>query len=129
MVGYLSVFFSNIYLTKLEKEQAKTLKPKFYCRFNDDMIDRWLKNSHDLLFENLNCSHEKIKFTIDNNQQKFLDTQVLLKNDVTTTEVYRKANKFLVQWKSQVPKRNKRNAINRYLYRSRRISGKFLSWE
>ena len=30
MGGPLSVTFSNIYLTKLEKDQAKPLRPKYY---------------------------------------------------------------------------------------------------
>ena len=50
--GPLSVTFSNIYLTKLEKYQVKPLKLKFYCRFVDDVISRRLKNMHDSLFEN-----------------------------------------------------------------------------
>ena len=33
MGGPLSVTFSSIYLTKLEKDQVKSLKPKFYRRF------------------------------------------------------------------------------------------------
>ena len=41
------------------------------------------------------------------------------------TEVYRKANKFPVYWKLQIPKRHKRNAINGSLYCSWRISSNF----
>ena len=70
MVDPLSVFFSNIYLTKLEKEQVKPLKPKFYCRFNDGVVGRQLKNTHYSLFENSNNHDEKIKFTIEANQKK-----------------------------------------------------------
>ena len=53
MGGPLSVTVSNIYLTKLEKDQVKTLKSKFYRRLVDDVISRRLKNTHDSLFENL----------------------------------------------------------------------------
>ena len=45
MGGPLSVTFSNIYLTKLEKDQVKPLKAKFYRRFVDDVISRRLKNT------------------------------------------------------------------------------------
>ena len=76
MGGPLSVTFSNIYLTKLEKDQVKPLKPKFYFRFVDDLISRRLKNTHDSLFENLNNYHEKIKFPIESNPQKFLDNRL-----------------------------------------------------
>ena len=96
MGGPLSVTFSSIYLTKLETDQVKPLKPKFYRRFVNDMISRLLKNTHDSLFDNLNIYHEKIKFTIKANPQKFLDTRLLLKNDIIKTEVYRKSNKFSV---------------------------------
>ena len=48
-----------------------------------------------------------------------------MENDIIKTEVYRKANKFPVHWKSQIPKRYKRNAINGDLYRSWRISSNF----
>ena len=112
MGGPLSETFSNIYLTKLEKYQVKPLKSKFYCRFVHGKISRLLTNTHDSLFEKLNNYPEKIKFTIATNPKKFLDTGLLSENDVIKTEVYRKANKFLVHWKSQIPKRYKRNAIN-----------------
>ena len=94
MVGPLSVTSSNIYLTKLEKDLVKPLKPKFYHSFVDDVIRRRLKNTPDSLFGNLNNYLEKIKFTIETNLQKLLDTRLLLENDIMKTEVYRKANKF-----------------------------------
>ena len=89
------------------------------------MISRQVKNTHDSLFEKLSNYHKKISFTIETNQKKFLDTRLLLENDIIKTEVYRKANKFPVHWKSQIPKRYKRNAINGDLYRSWRISSNF----
>ena len=73
MGGPLLVTFSNIYLTKLEKDQAKPLKPKFYRRFVDDVISRRPKNTHDSLFEKLNNYREKINFTIETNPKKFLE--------------------------------------------------------
>ena len=120
MGGFLSVTFSNIYLTKLEKDQVKPFKPKFYCRFVDDVISRRLKNTHDSLFENLKNYHENIKFTIETNPKRFRDTRILLENDIIKTEVFRKANKFSVHWKLQIPKRYKRNTTNEDLYCSRR---------
>ena len=87
MGGPLSVTFFNIYLTKLEKDQVKSLKPKFYRRFVDDVVRRRLKNTHDSLFEKLNNYHEKINFTVKINAKKFLDTRILLENDIIKTEV------------------------------------------
>ena len=48
-----------------------------------------------------------------------------MENNIIKTEVYRKANKFPVHLKSQIPKRYIRNAINGDLYRSWRISSNF----
>ena len=76
MGGPLSVTFSNIYLTTLEKDQVKPLKPKLYRRFVDDVISRRLKYTHDSLFKKLNNYHEKINFTIETNLKKFLDTRL-----------------------------------------------------
>ena len=76
---------------------------------------------HSSLFENLN-NYEKFMRTIETILEKFLDTWLLLGNSITKTEVYRKAIKFLVHWKSQIPKRYKRSAINGDLYRSWIIS-------
>ena len=59
MGGALSVTFSNIYHTKLEKDQINLLKPKFYRRLVDDVISRQLKNAHYSLFDNLNNYYKK----------------------------------------------------------------------
>ena len=47
----------------------------------------WFKNTHDSLFEKLKNYHEKIKFTIETNPKKFLDTRLLLVDDIIKTEV------------------------------------------
>ena len=85
MGGPLFVIFTIIYLSKLEKDQIVPLKPKCQRRFVDNLIIRRLK---------LNNIPEKIKFTIETNPQKFLDTRLLLINDIITTEIYRKAIKI-----------------------------------
>ena len=91
----------------------------------NDAISRRLKNTHDSLFENLNNYHEKIKFTIETNPEKFLDTRLLLENNIKKNEVYRKTNKLPVNLKLKIPKRCKRNAISGDLCRSWRISPDF----
>ena len=72
------------------------------------MISILLKNTHDSLIENSNTSHEKIKFTIETNPQKFHDTQLLLENNIIKTEVYRKTKKFSLYWKSKILERFKK---------------------
>ena len=103
----LWITFPNIYLTKLEEDQVRLLKHKFYRRFVEDLKSRRLKNMHDSSFENLN-NYKKIKFTIEANPKKFLDTRFLLENDIIKMEGYHKASKFPIHWKSQIPKRYKK---------------------
>ena len=86
MAGPLLVTFCNICLTKLEKHQVKPLKPKFCGRFVDDVINSRLKNTHNLLYDNLN-NYEKIKFTIETNPQKLLDCLLFLENDIMKIKV------------------------------------------
>ena len=50
MGGPLSVIFSDIYMTKTEREVASPSKPKFYKRFVDDIINTRNKNQPDDLF-------------------------------------------------------------------------------
>ena len=50
---------------------------------------------------------------------------LLLENDTIKTEVYCTVNKFFIYWKSEIPKRCNRNAINGGLCRSWRISSNF----
>ena len=103
----------------LNLKKIKSLKPKFYRRFVDNVISRQLKNMHDSLFENLN-NHEKIKFTTETNPKKFLATWHLLENDIIKPEVSHKANKL------QTPKKiQKKCDKNRHAWRMSSI----LSWE
>ena len=125
MGGPLSVTFANIFLTKLEKDEVKPMNPKFYKRFVDDVINRRYVDQKDELFTRLNSYHQNIKFTIEENPSKYLDTEITKENNSIKTSVYRKPNKYTAHWKSKVPKRYKRNAINGDLYRSHRISTNF----
>ena len=79
MAGPLSVIFSDIYMTKTDKEVVKPLSPRFYKRFADDIISKKKKDQPDLLFENLNNHHPNIKYTIETMPQKFLDTKIIIK--------------------------------------------------
>ena len=105
---------------------VKTEKPAFYKRFVDDVITRRKKNQLDELFSKLNSFHPKIKFTVEVNPQKFLDTKLILNNDgVCETRVFRKPNKVPLHWHSKTPVRYKRNAIIGDLTRAKRISDCF----
>ena len=98
------------------------IKPSFYKRFVDDVITRRNKGQPDELFQQLNTYHKNIKFTVEENPSKFLDTELYIENGIYKTKVYRKTTKLPPHWSSKTPKRFKRNAINGNLYRARKIT-------
>lgn len=77
------------------------------------------------MFHSLNNYHRNIRFTIEIQPTKFLDTDITLTNGQATTSVHRKQNKHPTHWSSKIPKRYKRNTINGDLNRSYRISSDF----
>ena len=87
MGGPLSALFSDIYMTKTEREVVNPSKPKFYKRFVDDIINRRNKNQPDDLFQKLNSNHPNMKYTVGIKPKFFLDTKIVYSNDVLTTEV------------------------------------------
>ena len=126
MGGPLSVILSNIFMTKLERKVVLPVKPAFYKRYVDDIITRRKKNQPDKLLSRLMNFHPKIKFTVEVNPEKFLDTRLIFKHDgVCETRVFRKPNKVPLHWHSKTPVRYKRNAIIGDLTRAKRISGCF----
>ena len=60
--------------------------------------------SDNSLFDSLNNYHKKTSSQLKL-IRKFVDTRLLLENDIMKTKVYRKANEFPVHWKSQIPKK------------------------
>ena len=80
------------------------------------------KKNTDNLFQALNSNHPKIKCTIEVNPDKFLDTEIIQKNSIVTTEVNQKNTKLPVHWTSRIPKRYKRKSIISDLNRALRIS-------
>ena len=113
-------------MVRTEDEVVKPLNPPFYKQFVDGIYSRRNKSQQDVLFEALNNFHPNIKLTIEVNPERFLDTKILLNNEVVvTTQVYRKENKKAVPWASKIPKRYKRNTISGDLHRSRKIALNF----
>ena len=111
--------------TKLENDIVVPMKPLFYRRFVDDVINKRRKNTPDLLLDKLNSYHPRIKFTIEVNPTRFLDTKIINTHGFITTSVHRKVTKLPTHWSSKVPKRYKRNAINGDLNRAYRIASDF----
>ena len=112
MSGALSVVLADIHMVRPEIEVLKAMNPSFYKQFVDYIYSRRSKSQQDVLFEALNNFHPNINLTIEVNPEKFLDTKILLNNEVVvTTQVYRKENKKPVPWVSKIPKRCKQNTI------------------
>ena len=61
------------------------------------------KNTKDELSEKLNTYHGNMKFTIEGNLSKFLDTEMVKRNSVIITKVHTRSEKFLVHSSSKIP--------------------------
>ena len=122
--GPLSVTFSDIYMVKMENDIVTPSKPIFYPRFVDDIYSRQ-KLGDNVLFDRLNNYHPNIKFTIEVNPSKFLDTKLTNINGVYKFNVYQKDTKLPSPWTSKTPKRYKQNSIKGDLHHSKRISSNF----
>ena len=105
-----SLTFLILEIRKLEIDQIQSQTDK---HFVDDVINTSKKNTPDLLITLLNSYHPNINLPVEVNPTKFLDSNIKIE-----TSVYRKPNKIPVHWRSKVPKRYTRNAINGDLNRS-----------
>ena len=66
--------------------------------------------------------------TVESNPNKFLDTEIIEKESIIYTRVYRKIIKLPIPWDSTIPKRHKRNIFNTELHRVNNLtSRKFLN--
>ena len=121
----VSVAFLDIFMCKMEEDVVVPAKPIFYKRYVDDTYIRRKKNVNDELFQNLNCCHTSIKLTLEENPRKFLDTEIIRKNNTISTPVFTKLKKFPVHWSSKIPTNYKGNAITSELHRAKKIATDF----
>ena len=82
-------------MTKTERKLVEPSKPQFYKRLVDDIIEKGHKDQPDNLFQALSSNHPKIKYPIKS-PEKFLDTKIIQKTGIATTEVSRKDRKLPV---------------------------------
>ena len=87
MGGPLSVTFADIHMIRMENNVVIPLKPIFYRRFVEDIINRCKKNVPDELFFKLNNYHQNIKLTIEISPTKFCDTQSVNLNGKIETKI------------------------------------------
>ena len=120
----LSVVLSNIYMAKLERDVVEPSKPILNKRYIDDVFSRKKKGEEDTLINKLNSYHKNIRFPVEKDLTKFLDTRLELRNGEYQTRVNRN-RKLPMHWSSKVPKKFKRNIINNDLHRANVISSDF----
>ena len=77
------------------------------------------KKDVDKLFKELNSYNENIKLTLEVNQTKFVDTELVRENGEITTQVFSKSTKLPMHWKSEIPVRYKRNVLTGELHRTK----------
>ena len=54
---------------------------------------------------------------LEENPRKFLDTEIIRKNNTISTRVFTKSSKFTVHWSSKFPTNYKQNAITSELHK------------
>ena len=94
MGGSLSVTLAETHTIRMKNDVVIPLKPVFYRRFVDDMINRRKKYVPNELIFKLNNYHRNIKLTIELSPTKFLDTQLVNLKGKIKIKVYRRPNKL-----------------------------------
>ena len=120
----LSVDISGIFMTKLEKDVVYPEKPILFRRYVDDVFRRKKKHEQDKLLPKLNSYHPKIRFTVEKNLSKFLDTKLVLEDGQYKTSVSRN-KKIPTHWSTKIPKKMKRNIVTNDLHRAKKICSDF----
>ena len=88
MGGQHSVIFTEIYTTRTDRKVVEPTKPQFRKRFVDDIIKKRYEDQLDNLFKALNSNRPKIKYTIAEDPDKFLETKIIQENSIVMTESY-----------------------------------------
>ena len=88
MGGPQSVIFTEIYMTRTDRKVIEPTKPQFCKRFVDDIIKKRYKDQLDNLFKALNSNRPKIKYTIAEDLDKFLETKITQENSIVMKESY-----------------------------------------
>ena len=124
MGGPVSVVFTDIFICKMEEDVVVPAKLIFYKRYVDDTYIGRRKNV-DELFQNLKSYHTNMKLILEENPRKFLDTEIIRKNNTISTQVFTKLTKLPVHLSSKIPTNYKRNAITSELHRAKKFATDF----
>lgn len=118
---------AGICMTKCIREVVIPRNPTFFKLYVDDGFSRQKQETHTEFLGALNSFNPKLKFTVENEPTRFLDSE-FVKDDENRTfslRVFHKPNKFPMHWSSQTPRRYKKNAILCELHRALVISDDF----
>ena len=66
-----------------------------------------------------------MKLILEENPRKFLDTEIIRKNNTISTQVFTKLTKLPVHLSSKIPTNYKRNAITSELHRAKKFATDF----
>ena len=100
MGGPVSVVFTDIFMCKMEEDVVVPAKLIFYKRYVDDTYIGRKKNV-DELFQNLKSYHTNMKLILEENPRKFLDTEIIRKNNTISTQVFTKLTKVSCSFEFQ----------------------------
>ena len=81
--------FSGIYMCKME-EDVQFLLSSSYKRYVYDTYMLRKKHVNSKLFQNLNSYHKNITVNLEENPRKFLDAEIIRKNNTISTQVFTK---------------------------------------
>ena len=95
--------FSDIYICKMGEDVVNPLKPIFYKRYVDNTYVKRKRYESDTLFVALNSYHPNIKFTLEKNPKRSLDTQIIKENNGIKNQVFVKKSIYPVDLSSKVP--------------------------
>ena len=108
MGGPLSVMFSDIYMTKLEKDTILTSRrAKLYKLFIDDIFAKRITNLPEQLSKFLLYNYHPYEI----NPDKFFDIKICYNNSSVTTKVHQRVTKLTPHWSSSIPRRYSQNAV------------------
>ena len=83
------------------------------------------KNEIDELYNVLISYHQNAKLTLELDQTKYLDTEIIRSNGKIITQEYNKMKKLPVYWTSKISVRYRRNAIIGELHKAKKIASNF----
>ena len=124
--GWSCVFcFLVIFMYKTEENVAVLAKYIFDKSYVNDTYICRKKNVDDESFQKMNSYHLNVKFTLEENPRKFLDTKIIRKNNTISTQAFTKLTKFPVHWSSNIPINYKQKSITSELHRAKKLATNF----